>query len=96
MLGTGAGLGLVVAAVALAEPWLAVAAPVAGYGFAWLSHAAIEGNRPATFGHPFWSFFSDFRMLFLWCSGRLDGELRRHGIVHPGGQNGKGRPGGRP
>ena len=56
--------------------WL-VAAPVVGYACAWFGHVVFEHNRPQTFGHPVWSLFSDFRMLFLFCSGRLGGELRR-------------------
>jgi hypothetical protein len=56
--------------------WL-LAAPVAGYAFAWLGHLIFEHNRPATFGHPYWSFVSDFRMLALFLSQRLDRELRR-------------------
>ena len=80
MAGTAASILLVLAAVAFRNIWLLVAAVIAGYGFAWLSHGIVERNRPVTFRHPLWSIFSDFRMLFLWLSGRLGGELARHGI----------------
>src|SRR5262249_13110672 len=64
-LGTsGAGLLLVIAAVT-ADWRCAVAAPLVGYGFAWFGHVVFEGNRPATFGHPLWSLWSDIRMLGL-------------------------------
>ncbi len=78
--GTAACILLILAAAAFANPWLLAAAVIVGYAFAWFSHGLVEGNPPATFRHPLWSILSDFRMLFLWLGGRLDGELARHGI----------------
>jgi hypothetical protein len=75
-----AGTSLALACLALGvmwNPWWLLAAPVVGYGFAWTGHFGIEGNRPATFGHPVWSLLSDFRMLGLWATGRLGSHLRR-------------------
>ena len=57
-----------------------IAAPLIGYAFAWTAHFAIERNRPETFGHPFWSLFSDYRMLLLAASSRLLPHLRRAGL----------------
>jgi hypothetical protein len=76
-LGTGLGLvALIVAGGTRDWRWL-IAAPLAGYGFAWLGHLVFEHNRPATFGHPGWSLISDLRMLGLFAAGRLGRELRR-------------------
>ena len=66
---------LVVFALTRDWPWL-VAAPLVGYAFAWTGHAVFEHNKPETFGHPFWSLYSDFRMLVLFLAGRLPTELR--------------------
>jgi len=76
-LGTTFGVAAFAAAGATGNwRWL-LAASVAGYALAWLGHLVFEHNRPATFGHPGWSFLSDFRMLGLFLSRRLDRELRR-------------------
>jgi hypothetical protein len=41
------------------------------------SYALVERNRPATFTHPWWSFVSDFRMLFTWLGGGLPASNNR-------------------
>ena len=57
-----------------------IAAPLIGYTFAWTAHFAVERNRPETFGHPFWSLFSDCRMLLLALCRRLAPHLQRAGL----------------
>jgi hypothetical protein len=50
--------------------------PALGYGLAWPSHFLIEGNNPASFGHPLWSLRGDVQMIGMMLQGR-DAELAR-------------------
>lgn len=59
--------------------WFLVFVPIFGYGLAWYSHFFVEGNVPATFGHPFWSLLCDFRMFGLMLTGKMDREIKRLG-----------------
>jgi len=40
------------------------AAPLFGYGFAWVGHFFFEKNKPATFQYPGYSLASDFLLFF--------------------------------
>lgn len=82
------GTTLVLVCLALAvlrDPVFLVAAPVAGYGFAWFGHFFFERNRPATFTYPLWSLRGDFRMYRLLCLNRMAPELERAAQLFPSG-----------
>lgn len=71
LVGTTLALACVAAAIATRIWWILAVAPVVGYGLAWIGHFCVEKNRPATFGHPLWSFLADFKMYGLFLAGRL-------------------------
>jgi len=79
----GALTGLVLWGVAWATAsWAYVLlGVVAGYAWCWAGHFLLEGNVPATFGHPLWSFVSEVRMVYCWLTGTLDQELSEHGVL---------------
>lgn len=83
-IGTSLVLASLLASALVSLLWLA-AAPVVGYGFAWVGHFVFEKNRPATFTYPFWSLRGDFRMFRLMLVGKMDAEVQRAGVVHPAG-----------
>jgi hypothetical protein len=59
------------------SPLLVAAAPVVGYGPAWASHFLIEKNKPASFGHPLWSFRADLRQVRKFFAGRLEADVQQ-------------------
>ena len=81
--GTLSAVASVAAAAVFANPWILLAAPVAGYGPAWAGHFLVEKNRPATFTYPLWSLVSDFRMAFRWITGGIGVDLERAGVREP-------------
>jgi hypothetical protein len=77
-IGTSAAMALVGTGV-LTGNWLLVgAAPVVGYGCAWFGHFVLEGNVPATFGHPLWSLKADFVMWRKMLAGSMGAEVAKH------------------
>jgi hypothetical protein len=74
--GTSIAIGCL--AVAPVYPPAALAAPVAGYGLAWIGHFVFEKNKPASWGgvkHFAWSLRGDFRMWRLMLAGKMDDEV---------------------
>jgi hypothetical protein len=65
------------AGAALGQWYLLPAAPVLGYGFAWVGHFFVEKNRPASFSYPLWSFRGDWIMWWKILTGSMDEEVRR-------------------
>lgn len=74
----GSTLALVCVALAITvSPWFLLGAPLIGYSFAWYSHFFVEHNKPATFGHPFYSLAADYVMVWKMAMGRMAAEVER-------------------
>ena len=76
------GTSLAMACVAATPfvPTAILAAPVFGYGFAWVGHFACEKNKPASWASPkaaLWSLRGDFRMWRRIVTGRMAAEVAR-------------------
>jgi hypothetical protein len=77
-IGTSAALGLL--AVAPVFPPAALAAPIAGYGLAWIGHLVFEKNKPASWHsarHFAWSLRGDLRMWRMTIVGDMAAEVER-------------------
>jgi hypothetical protein len=74
--GTTCAIACLLASVVRSPAWL-LAAPLCGYGFAWIGHFFFERNKPATFTYPLWSLRADFRMYRLIWRGRMEPEIAR-------------------
>jgi hypothetical protein len=75
--GTTAALAVAGLGVVTWRPSLLLLAPVVGYGPAWIGHFLVEGNVPATFGHPLWSLKADLIMWAKMIEGSMDAEVER-------------------
>ena len=53
---------------------------IGGYIIAVASHYLIEGRPPLVRRSAFWGAVSDFRMIWLALTGRLDAEYRKYGL----------------
>lgn len=79
--GTLAGWSILIAAIALRRPWFILVAFIVPYAFAWFSHFFVEHNRPATFGHPLWSWLADQKMVAMVLAGRMGKEVERCSMI---------------
>lgn len=76
-IGTLCGWTILVLAIVFRHPWFILLALVVPYALAWFSHFFVEHNTPATFGHPFWSFAADQKMVAMVLSGKMGDEVKR-------------------
>jgi hypothetical protein len=51
--------------------------PIYGYGAAWIGHFFVEGNKPASFSYPLWSFLADHVMWWKTLRGQMGEEVEK-------------------
>ncbi len=76
-IGTTSAVGCLAGALLTRKRWLALVAPVVGYGFAWVGHFFVEGNKPASFKYPLWSLQADFKMWWKMATFSMQAEVDR-------------------
>lgn len=76
-IGSALALACIVLAV-IVSAWFLLVAPLIGYAFAWYAHFFVEHNKPATFGHPFYSLAADYVMVWKMITGSMAAEVARH------------------
>ncbi len=64
VLGTSCAIAALAAWPLTRDARLLAAAPLAGYGFAWVGHFFFEHNRPSTFRHPLYSLLGDLKLFW--------------------------------
>lgn len=74
--GTALGYALIVAAITVDWRFF-IAAPILGYGHAWVGHFVVEKNKPASFKYPLYSLVGDAKMLAYALTGRMGREVER-------------------
>jgi hypothetical protein len=78
----GSSLALLILAAGIFwNPWLLIAVPIVGYGFAWVGHFFIEHNKPASFKYPLWSFAADWKMWAMILTGRMGAEVQKAALA---------------
>jgi hypothetical protein len=63
-------IGVLLTALVTRRPRVLLAAPLVGYGFAWIGHFFFEHNRPATFRQPWYSLAADWVLWWRITTGR--------------------------
>jgi len=76
-IGTSVGAAVAITGLLLGKKSLVPVGAAIGYGCAWYSHFFIEGNKPATFGHPLYSLAGAWVMISKMLRGTMDAEVER-------------------